>query len=263
MGHSQKIEAGQREEFAAICSDTRRGFEEVIDLLLIHNEKQVSGLQPRATLNRLVAMLSVAAWERLVSDIGALSRYEAGDMVEPGMSRSQGFNKLGGKGGGRSKAVSTLAAASDGRLPDAWRIRLMASGSGKSLRFEPPLEGLDSEAVETVDWWIEVRHKVAHRAIPQLDDWVQPTDAADGQTVNTTTARSAFTLFLQLADQTIRAIAESAEFDDPQELWLPEDWLTGRISPRRGVTNPDELVLWKGAALGHDSNGFTASLDVG
>lgn len=250
MGRARKIGAGQRAAFAEICADTRQGFAEVIDLLLIHNEKRVSGLQPRTTLNRLIPMLSVAAWERLVSDIGALARSEVPDEVAPGMSDSRGFNKIGkGKDGGASAAVSTLAAASGGTLPENWRIRLVTSGRGKQLSFSEPEIGLGDEMVEVVDWWIDVRHKIAHRGLPQLMAWVVRTDAKDGQTVNTTTARSAFTLFLQLADQTIREIATSAEFDDPSELWLPRDWLTGQIEQWRGVTDPEHLRLWTGRSL--------------
>ncbi|MFI1461413.1 hypothetical protein [Nocardia carnea] len=99
-----------------------------------------------------------------------------------------------------------------------------------------------------------IRHKVAHRALPQLPEhWVEISDAKDGRTINTTLARSTFTMFLQLADQTIRGITEAAEYNDPNELWLPEDWLTGAIRPQRGVTEPDQLQLWFGRSLVTDS----------
>lgn len=117
------------------------------------------------------------------------------------------------------------------------------------MKFGYTAEGLDPLMTELVDWWVDVRHKVAHRATPQLLNWAVQSDAANGKTINTTLARSAFTLFLQLADQSIRCIADAANFDKPDALWLPEDWLTGRLIPQRGVTDHEQLLLWKGRSL--------------
>jgi hypothetical protein len=63
-----------REEtgFADLCDDTRNGLRNAVDLVLIHNEKDVRGKQPRAVLNDLTVVLAVAAWERFVVDVQAL-----------------------------------------------------------------------------------------------------------------------------------------------------------------------------------------------
>ncbi|QDQ97120.1 hypothetical protein [Tomitella fengzijianii] len=108
---------------------------------------------------------------------------------------------------------------------------------------------MTDELVNLVSFWIKVRNSVSHQAFPQLRDWKVQTDASDGKTINTTTARMAFTLFLQLADQTIQAVCRTAGFENPEELWLPQDWLSGTVSPGRGVTDPDERVLWRGRSL--------------
>lgn len=131
--------ADQRESLASICAYTRESFLAVFDLVLIHNEQQVSGPQPRTTLNWVIAMLSVRAWERFVADVSHLA--ESG------------------------------------------------------------------------------------------------------------TARFALTLFLQFVDQSIRALAANGELEQSEELRLPEDWLSGRLHPIRGVTDPDQLALWRGPSL--------------
>ncbi|WP_405165555.1 hypothetical protein OG203_10890 [Nocardia sp. NBC_01499] len=196
MGKARKIGHHQRAAFALICDDTRKGFSEVIDLILIHNERVVRGTQPRTTLNPFMALLSVAAWERLVADIGLLARSIDPSAVAPGTVGSQGFNTLGADAnGGPSMAISTLTVASGQQLPDRWRIRITSRSQGKFLKFGYTAEGLDPLMTELVDWWVLVRHKVAHRGLPQLLTWLEKTDAHDGQTINTRTARSAFTLF--------------------------------------------------------------------
>ncbi len=55
MGKARQLTGEHREAFARIVDDTRQGFAEVIDLILIHNERKVSGPQPRTTLNPLIA----------------------------------------------------------------------------------------------------------------------------------------------------------------------------------------------------------------
>jgi len=254
MGKARRINAAQRDTFADICEDTRRGFTCIIDLLLIHNEKRVSGLQPRATLNQLIAMQSVSTWERLVSDVGGLARREQRDgrPALPGVVDSRGFSRLSNDtNGGSSTAVSTLSAASGRMIPDCWQIRIPTNGRGKELSFGRTTTGLDPQLAELVDWWVDVRNGVAHRSMPQLAKWIWVTDAyaKDGHTINTTSARAAFTLFLQLSDQAIRALVEAAEFSNPNQLLLPEDWLAGNIQPQRGVTDPEQLRLWRGRSL--------------
>lgn len=74
--------------------------------------------QPRTTLTPLIATMSVAAWERLVADIAALSRCASSDEFEPGMSDSKGHSRLGlRKDGSRSTAIDVLSKASNGELP--------------------------------------------------------------------------------------------------------------------------------------------------
>lgn len=68
----QPIDASQETQFAELCRDTSFGFRDSVDLVLIHNEEDVRGIQPRAVLNDLTVLLAVAAWERFVVDVQAL-----------------------------------------------------------------------------------------------------------------------------------------------------------------------------------------------
>jgi hypothetical protein len=249
----QPIVTAQRDHFSRICTDARDAFQDVVDLVLIHNERPVSGRQPRTTLNRLIAMLSVAAWERFIADIGKLSRARQ-DKPFQGPGIAYGSGAYLGKCPRDSQiptAVKVLGGASGGALPGSWQIRVPSSGSGKRLSFAPACRGLDSDLVEITDWWVTIRNGIAHRGLPQVPEWLIVTDAEQqaGRTINTTTARFAMTLFLQLVDQSIRALAESAKLEKPGELWLPSDWLSGQLRAARGVNAPAELLLWDGPSL--------------
>jgi hypothetical protein len=59
----QPIDASQETQFAELCRDTSLGFRNSVDLVLIHNEEDVRGIQPRAVLNDLTVLLAVAAWD--------------------------------------------------------------------------------------------------------------------------------------------------------------------------------------------------------
>ncbi len=244
------IVAAQRHQFASVCSDARDAFRDVFDLVLIHNEQQVSRNQPRTTLNSAIAMFSVAAWERFVSHVGQITDATHTHPFEgPGLVQSRGAYLGSDKHG--TPAVKILNGASAGTIPANWRIRLPHSGSGKRLSFEPACTGLDPRLIEVANWWIGIRNGVAHRTLPAVLNWVYVSNAGDweGGTINTTLARFALTLFLQLVDQSIRTIADSVGLSDPRDLWLPEDWLSGQLRPTRGIRTPAQLQLWEGASL--------------
>ena len=151
-----------------------------------------------------------------------------------------------------STAVSALTRASSGALPEGWRVRLPTSGRGRSVSFGQCETGLNEDLTNLTDWWVATRNGSAHRSYPQIEQWTVQTDAADGRTINTTTARFAFTLFLQLIDQTIRVLCETAEFSEPEQLWWDcrENGVSGPTRP--GVS---------GAGRSHDdrhSGGYGA-----
>lgn len=228
---------GRRPEFAAACAEARAGFQDVVNLAVVadgleHREEP----DPRTTLNRLIAFLSVRTWERFVRDVRAVS----------GGSRDGGGDRPADRLGclRAGPAAGVLAAASGGLLPAAWRVAFPHSGTGTTLTFGPArLTGTDDDLCAAVDWWVNARHGLPHRRLPRDNAWPVPTDAYDsgGRDVGPTTARFALTLFLQLTDQSIRVLADAAGMARADELWLPGHWLAGRASEEAHAPS-----LWEG-----------------
>jgi hypothetical protein len=63
------------ERFAAVCAATRWHVRRPLDLICIHSEREVSGRQPRATLNPFTVLAAAAAWERFLSDLVGAVKY--------------------------------------------------------------------------------------------------------------------------------------------------------------------------------------------
>ncbi len=244
---SPGLTPGQRPEFAKTCAEARSGFGEVVDLVLVADEvtARAGGPDPRvATLDRLVALRAVVAWERFVREVGALSG--AVSRAEDDAGR---LACLGPQGGDEGAAHRALATASGGRLPQAWSIRFPAPAPAPdaSLSFQT-VTGTSEDLTSAVDWWVRTRHGVAHRWLPRHVAWPVRTDAhdSDGRSVGPATARFALTMFLQLVDQSIRVIAAEAGMAHPQDLWLPAQWLRGEGGPAPGSR------LWVGESVAAD-----------
>ena len=238
-----------RDAFAAICSQAQQNLALVIDMILIHNEQDVSGPVPRASLGKPIVFFSAAVWERLVTDMRYLTAQNL-TFEGPGEAKSVGAYLT--RGEGQVKTQDILAGASGGRLPTGWLIRLPTGGTGKNLHFANLQQGAGTDLAQSVDFWIRARNHLAHRSVPASLTWAYESDADghNGQTFNTTLARIATTTFLQLIDQTIRVTAAAGQLPSPEELWLPPHWLDGHLLPGdRGVTSEPQLRLWKGRSL--------------
>ncbi|MGY1608762.1 hypothetical protein [Geodermatophilus sp. SYSU D00700] len=218
-----------------------------MDLLLLHNEQPVRGNQPRRSLNPITVLLAVAAWERFVVDIRALSALSAKPWQGPGLDRQlQGAAHL-------ANAVPVLAIASGGLLPATWHIRVYRGWRGKTPTNPVLLAGADAtgalngELSEAVADYVKLRHSVAHRAYAQHaypGSWWDGDAASD--TVQAGAARSALAIFLQLIDQSIEAICAALQASgrsvDPQLASLPAWWFrTNPPSGVRGVAAPGQL----------------------
>lgn len=57
-----------RERFGLVAEAARDNLGAAIDLVLVHNEKEVRGRQPRASLNRAVVVMAIGAWDRFIAD---------------------------------------------------------------------------------------------------------------------------------------------------------------------------------------------------
>jgi hypothetical protein len=246
-GIYRHVRPEDREAFAAICSQARDNLAIAIDMILVHNERDVRGPVPRTSLNLPIISFSVAAWERLITDLRYLTA-ENLKFTGAGEADSQGAYLT--RGTGRLSTLKVLDGASDGHVPKDWLIYLPTSGSGKSLRFGTAQQGASHDLADSVDFWIRCRNHVVHRRVPGSLTWAYESDASDSKTFNTTMARIAMTTFLQMIDQTIGGIAAAGRLTSPEELRLPKQWLDGQLIPgERGVTDGDQLRLWNGRSL--------------
>jgi hypothetical protein len=57
-----------RERFGLVTGAARDNLGPSIDVVLVHNEKEVRGRHPRTSLNRAVVVMAVTAWDRFVAD---------------------------------------------------------------------------------------------------------------------------------------------------------------------------------------------------
>lgn len=261
------LSAGQRAEFAQACRNVREGFGDVVNLVRIHNEWHDTGpASPLGTLNRLTAMLSVAAWESLIREIRVLTHPEADEQTRLRW-RAKVYSRI--EKDSKQKpidALTVLQGAGAADVPDCWRVWVPTTGHGRTVRFKLRAQGLHGDAGrqlrEQANWWIEVHNGVAHHnpgILEPEDDWKVTSLRRDrepgkaywqpAQTINTTTARFCLALFLQLADQSIRAVARNAGFEHREELLLPPAWLQGHACDTPPAQDKPELRLGFGRSL--------------
>ncbi|WP_190817751.1 hypothetical protein [Saccharopolyspora pogona] len=69
---AKPLTSAQANEFAELCRDTKSGFTDALDLVLIHNERDARGPQPRSTLNPLTVLLALPHGSGLLSMYGHL-----------------------------------------------------------------------------------------------------------------------------------------------------------------------------------------------
>ena len=236
------LKTSDRASFAELCSFTKAQFSDAIDLVLIHNERDVSGNQPRRALNPWTVVLAVAGWERFVVDVSALASEK---WMKPG------FHTKIDRIAYLDSAVNILGPASGGSLPGMWEVRAFSSWRGKSPQGAKTLtiEGSvrDSELAEDVGSWINLRNKVAHNCLPQDANPYWWSDAAS-HTIQSGQARAALAELLQLTDQAILAIATAAGFSSIDRLRFPREWFAAELPEgARGVTEPG--ALWGGHSL--------------
>lgn len=142
-------------------------------------------------------------------------------------------------------AAAMLGVVSNGLLPTRWRIRKPDLKWGRRLAFPKLLHGDDADLAKFTDWMISMRNGVAHGRLDLDQEWELLTDAdgSEGKTLQTGSARAVFTLMMQMIDQTIRELAEVAQFEWPSRFWLPDRWLEGHGTDVLYRNRHDDL-LW-------------------
>ncbi len=232
------------QDLAAAFSSARGSLGEAVDLVILHNEREVRGRQPRASLNPVTVLLAVAAWERLVADLAALT--SGAIWTGPGSTKPPpGAAQL-------NVALKTLGPASGSQLPQMWRVRIFENYRGKRPTAGRIVHGVDPALAKAVSQWVGLRHAVAHRAFAQHASPASVWNSdADTDTVQAGAARSALSLFIQLVDQTINAVGQEAARQgaklDVESLRLPPQWFEAEPRTLRGVPAPG--VLWDGQLL--------------
>ncbi len=241
MTSTKRLDPAAEGSFAEIFDDVRKGLSDAIDLVLIHNERPVRGNQPRATLNPLTLLLSVAAWERFIADTSYLAAQ--GSLEAVGHVRSAGGGAyLNGNGSGGA-AARALGALTDGALPSGFRVRVFESWVGKDPRSPRIVTG--EELGVYVDDAIRHRNGVAHRALPRAAERAVFTSDARKHTVQAGWARAVVAMFVQAIDQASQFIGESAGFQ--RSYRLPSAWFEPEPASLRGVEQPG--ALWGGYDL--------------
>lgn len=224
------LRSAQEPSFSEIVADAKKGLSNAIDLILIHNEHNVRGNQPRSTLNPLILMLAVAAWERFIADTCLLANdaFEGAGLGQSPPGRAF-FSSRG--------AINVLGALTSQRLPNGFTVKVFDSWVGKYPTNARTVHGL--EVAEYVNDAIKHRNGVAHRSLPHAYSDARFSSDARSHTVQAGWARGAAATIVQILDQSIVAISREAGFAKVHRL--PRAWFIPQARILRGVKTPGAL----------------------
>lgn len=235
------------ERFAAVCAETRWHVRRPLDLIFIHSERDVSGRQPRATLNPFTVLAAAAAWERFLSDlVGAVKYPDAvwGTEGKSGLGRFQIAKKRRDDGNGWI-SLPWEPVHLDGYLRQqgvlnqdlsngwsAWLSNSWVGATPKGWSFEEYATNPDAFHVILKEAQ-RIRNGAAHYALPQDPDDALETsytwfNNAESVTIQSGHARGITAVFLQLIDASIVTIARSNGWP-PSRFRLPATWFEAVI----------------------------------
>lgn len=158
------------ERFSRVAAAACGNLSSAVDVVIVHNEKVVRGLQPRASLNRAIVVMAVAAWDRFVADTrDACTDREDGTFWDSGAHRSVEKELY-------AKPASKLLeeAATSGPFLDRIHIKAATYGKGVSLKsMEDLVDGKPGKRsrltfAQHLNQWITVRNALAHNSVRQL-----------------------------------------------------------------------------------------------
>ncbi len=235
------LQPDQEYAFIESAKSVRRRLADAVDLLLIHNERDVSGYQPRIALSPLTVLLAVSAWERLIADV----RWLGDGRTWPGPEMAESMRG----GAWANNAYPVLFSLTQGDLPKMFDIVVFNGYRGKRPGSPERVDGMSDVIEDHIATWIDTRNGVAHHCLPQKSRaWRSDAQGANGFTVQSGAARACTALMIQLVDQVISAVAETSGYSIPSGAKLPKWWFAAD-PPRavRGVNDPGEL--WGGYDL--------------
>ncbi|MGQ7786950.1 hypothetical protein [Nesterenkonia sp. PF2B19] len=245
------LRGDQEQAFEESCRSAIERLSEAVDLVLIHNEREVRGDQPRRVLNPMIVLLAFSALERQLVDLHHLGRGR--QWHGPGTARTpHGRSVFAAEGDDGWRAI--LAGLTRSRLPEELRVRVFSGWRGRSPQ-GPRLvtgalgaDGSPGDLDEELRRWRTTRNGIAHHCLPQQmahDDHLVP--LSDAATERTTTiqagaARACLATMVQLVDQITVHVAAAADFP-ADAVPRPPGWWFADDPPQRvrGVRDPGRL----------------------
>lgn len=272
------------DRFAQVARAARDNLGVAVDLVMVHNEKVVRGLQPRASLNRAIVVSAVGGWDRFVAD--TRSAFTHSSDVEPwiaGLDKSVPVQLYADV----AARVLAEAGACDAVYPS--RISLAAATGWTGVRITA-LEGLSLghpgarsglTFAQHLNQWVTLRNALAHGSIRQLlarvdkpESWEDPKigdpyasalhgryrlwrsdaegDSSEppgkrmiGATIQAGCARSCLALVVQLVDWLIADICSTqARGWDADDLRLPAEWFQKELPDRFRGATAEHYAHW-------------------
>ncbi|MBC9717799.1 hypothetical protein H9Y04_35240 [Streptomyces sp. TRM66268-LWL] len=257
------------ERLPAVFTAARQNVKATLDLIYIHAEQEVRGLQPRATLNPLIALTAVAAWERLLSDLVGAAKFseEKWDRTGPGhyhLDTIEVPNPQPNKPDATQRislpfepvhldAKLRQYGVLNGKVSDGWEISIARSWIGvtpKDWIFTKYIDdrGLVYSHLKTNQ---KVRNGVAHLALPGNGARAEKAgygwyNDAKSKTIQNGHARGIAAFFMQFIDCTITTVARSHGVDEKRHR-LPAGWFQATV-PESDSRFPG-AVFWGGHSL--------------
>lgn len=261
----------QRKRLIEVAAAAEANFQRSIDLVLIHNDgPAVKGVQPKASLNPLIVVTAVAAWERLVNDTyHALTT--ADNWFKVGEEQSEFWRAYSEKMGHLDNIEGLKDLEDHGRIVDNWKGTFAHDQwGGISPSRWGRLKGNTLGAKygltigQHLDQWILLRHAIAHNAMPQLEKRISakkwdtsvnpksdPFRNSEGEkiclwgpsTVQAAPARACLLALLQVADSTLKTLADrTGAVRD--EVALPNGWFQPELPKSLARGHQGSRVLW-------------------
>jgi len=261
-----------RERFGLVTEAARDNLGAAIDLVLVHNEKEVRGRQPRASLNRAVVVMAISAWDRFIADTSSAFTTDP-DYPHWG----SGLDDSTTRGLYADPAAALLTEAGATEAPFLQRLRVRAATSWSGVRMQA-MENLTADApgrlsgltfAQHLNQWVTVRNALAHGSIrrllrrveqparwqdPKIGDpyasvlhgrfhlWESDATGGSGQpdelrlvgaTIQSGCARGCLSLIIQAIDWLIVDIGHAhGRGWDVEDLRLPQAWFDREL-PRK------------------------------
>jgi hypothetical protein len=160
-----------RERLGLVTEAPRDNLGAAIDLVLVHNEKEVRGRQPRALAEPAVVVMAISAWDRFIADTSSAFTT---DPDYPHWGSGLDDSATRGLYAGPAAALLTEAGATE--MPFLQRLRVRAATSWSGVRMQA-MENLTADApgrfsgltfAQYLSQWVTVRNALAHGGIRRL-----------------------------------------------------------------------------------------------